>query len=124
MLCKELCHHFLRLRGILVFEERLHISCHGRAICVDDEVIPEVVHKLLGMIADKCSRFLGAFITIAIDDLGSLDGKLLPEFLDDLFCQPSQIHAASQTNTIRRPKERDRQTSSDKFQTRWRSHQP
>jgi hypothetical protein len=39
-------------------EEGVHIRCHGSTVCIDDQVLPVIVHKLVVMLADEFSCFV------------------------------------------------------------------
>src|SRR5712691_12397067 len=83
---EDCCHCVLRLRGILMGQEGVHISRHGTPIGIDDQILAIVVYKLLVMLTDDFSGSLRQLPTIPIDDLGCLQGEVLCDVLDLLVC--------------------------------------
>src|SRR6266850_2981506 len=76
--------HWSRVKLILM--EFSHIISHRIAIRVDDKVLAKIVHKLLIMLAHDFSRLRGQVPTIPIDNLWSLQVKILLDLLNDVFC--------------------------------------
>ena len=79
-------HLFFWCRRKLILMKLLHIFRHRFAIRVGDQVCAIIVEELLIMLPDECACFLSKCIAVTIDDLGSLQGKVLFDTLDRLVC--------------------------------------
>src|SRR5262245_39951436 len=64
-----------------------HIISKSVTMMIDDKVFAKIVRKLLIMLAHDFSRLRGQMPTIPIDNLWSLQVKILLELRNDFFCE-------------------------------------
>src|SRR5262249_36665967 len=71
-------------RRKLILMKLLYICRHRLAIRVENQVSAEIVDKLLVMLPEMFAGFRRECGTIPVDNLGSLEGKVLFDLLDRL----------------------------------------